>query len=213
MDPSRKGKLVLQAATPQPSPTPNHERAGVSATTTNISNGSETHGNEGHDVTTLVAGRQLHGAKNNRVHTELSREAELACAPQRVSSHMTTTSTINATSAKVTRDRGIPVTTLSSSRTRSLAVALLCLVVGMTDPVQDPDPVTEQAVENHSDHVRQCENHRHHDHGLGHERQTGQPQLHSVPPVEEAVHPATLCARAHRRPRGVPVDAGVPDSR
>lgn len=43
-----------------------------SATTTDISNGGETHGNEGHDVTTLVAGRQLHGANNNRVAGDLT---------------------------------------------------------------------------------------------------------------------------------------------
>ena len=38
----------------------------VSATTTDISD-SGTHGNEGQDVAALVAGRCLHGAKNNRV--------------------------------------------------------------------------------------------------------------------------------------------------
>jgi hypothetical protein len=37
-----------------------------SATTTDISNGSETHGNESQDVATLIAGRRTHGAKNNR---------------------------------------------------------------------------------------------------------------------------------------------------
>jgi hypothetical protein len=37
-----------------------------SATTTNISNGGMTHGNEGQNVTTLVAGRRLHGGKPNR---------------------------------------------------------------------------------------------------------------------------------------------------
>jgi hypothetical protein len=38
-----------------------------SATTTDISDGGETHGNEGQDMTTLVAGRRTHGANNNRV--------------------------------------------------------------------------------------------------------------------------------------------------
>jgi hypothetical protein len=38
-----------------------------SATTTDISDSRETHGNEGQDVAALVAGRCLHGAKNNRV--------------------------------------------------------------------------------------------------------------------------------------------------
>jgi len=38
-----------------------------SATTTDISDSTESHGNESHDVATLVAGRCLHGAKNNRV--------------------------------------------------------------------------------------------------------------------------------------------------
>jgi hypothetical protein len=43
-------------------------RTGVeSATTTDISDSTESHGNEGHDVAVLVAGRCLHGAKNNRV--------------------------------------------------------------------------------------------------------------------------------------------------
>jgi hypothetical protein len=58
-------------------------RTGVeSATTTDISDSTESHGNEGHDVATLVAGRRLHGAKNNRVpeHVQigLSRLNELA---------------------------------------------------------------------------------------------------------------------------------------
>ena len=43
-------------------------RTGVtSATTTDISDSAQTHGNEGHDVTTLVARCCVHGAKNNRV--------------------------------------------------------------------------------------------------------------------------------------------------
>jgi len=43
-------------------------RTGVeSATTTDISDSCETHGDEGQHVATLVAGRCLHGAKNNRI--------------------------------------------------------------------------------------------------------------------------------------------------
>jgi hypothetical protein len=38
-----------------------------SATTTDISDSCESHGNEDQDVAALVAGRCLHGAKNNRV--------------------------------------------------------------------------------------------------------------------------------------------------
>jgi hypothetical protein len=41
-----------------------------SATTTDISNSSESHGNECHDVAALVAGRCLHGAKNNRIREQ-----------------------------------------------------------------------------------------------------------------------------------------------
>lgn len=43
-----------------------------SATTTDISDSTESHGNEDQDVATLVAGRCLHGAKNNRVQGMLS---------------------------------------------------------------------------------------------------------------------------------------------
>jgi surface antigen len=58
-------------------------RTGVeSATTTDISDSSESHGNEGQDVAALVAGRCTHGAKNNRVlqrcQLGLSRFNELA---------------------------------------------------------------------------------------------------------------------------------------
>jgi len=43
-------------------------RTGVeSATTTDISDSWESHGDEGQDVATLVAGRCLHSAKNNRI--------------------------------------------------------------------------------------------------------------------------------------------------
>jgi len=38
-----------------------------SATTTDVSDSCESHGDEGQDMTTLVAGRCLHGAKNNRI--------------------------------------------------------------------------------------------------------------------------------------------------
>jgi hypothetical protein len=39
----------------------------VLATTTNICDSGESHGNEDQYVAALVAGRRLHGAKNNRV--------------------------------------------------------------------------------------------------------------------------------------------------
>jgi hypothetical protein len=39
----------------------------ATTTTTNISDSTESHGNEGQDMAALVAGRCLHGAKNNRV--------------------------------------------------------------------------------------------------------------------------------------------------
>ena len=43
-------------------------RTGVeSATTTDISDSRKTNGNEGQHVAALVAGRCLHGAKNNRI--------------------------------------------------------------------------------------------------------------------------------------------------
>jgi hypothetical protein len=43
-------------------------RTGVeSATTTDISDSWETHGDEGQNMATLVAGRCLHSAKNNRI--------------------------------------------------------------------------------------------------------------------------------------------------
>jgi hypothetical protein len=38
-----------------------------SATTTDISDGGETHGDEGQNMAALVAGCRSHGAKNNRV--------------------------------------------------------------------------------------------------------------------------------------------------
>jgi hypothetical protein len=63
--------------------TDTNPRTGVeSATTTDISDSTESHGNEGHDVAALVAGRCLHGAKSNRVaepaQVGLSRFNELA---------------------------------------------------------------------------------------------------------------------------------------
>ncbi|MCG7596251.1 hypothetical protein MHN84_19850 [Mycobacterium sp. PSTR-4-N] len=41
------------------------ERGEESATTTNVSHGGETDGDEGHDVTPDDAARRLHGGKNN----------------------------------------------------------------------------------------------------------------------------------------------------
>jgi hypothetical protein len=38
-----------------------------SATTTDIGDSRQTNGNEGQNVAALVAGRCLHGAKNNRI--------------------------------------------------------------------------------------------------------------------------------------------------
>jgi hypothetical protein len=51
----------------QPLPTPNRGDGMESATTTDISDSTESHGNERHDVAALVAGRCLHGAKNSRI--------------------------------------------------------------------------------------------------------------------------------------------------
>jgi hypothetical protein len=52
------------------------------ATTTDISDSTESHGNEGQVMAALVAGRCLHGAKNNRIWQRaqfgLSRINELA---------------------------------------------------------------------------------------------------------------------------------------
>src|SRR3954452_21206832 len=57
-----------------------------SATTTDISDSTESHGNEGHDMASLVAGRCLHGAKDNRVNEHaqvgVSRLNELAATSQ-----------------------------------------------------------------------------------------------------------------------------------
>lgn len=59
---ARNQYLGIQTAATDTKP-----RTGVeSATTTNISDSSESHGNEGQDVAPLIAGRCLHGAKNNR---------------------------------------------------------------------------------------------------------------------------------------------------
>jgi hypothetical protein len=62
------GKVMDQYSGIYSAATDTRPQTGVeSATTTDISDGSETHGNEGQDVATLVAGRRTHGAKNNRV--------------------------------------------------------------------------------------------------------------------------------------------------
>jgi hypothetical protein len=75
------GKVTDQYFGNDSAATDTRPQTGVeSATTTDISDGSETHGNEGQDMTTLVAGRRTHGAKNNRVFpgvpSGLSRPAE-----------------------------------------------------------------------------------------------------------------------------------------
>jgi hypothetical protein len=77
------GKVMYQYLGIDSAATDTRPQTGMeSATTTDISDGSETHGNEGQDMTTLVAGRRTHGAKNNRVFPGvpfgLSRLAESA---------------------------------------------------------------------------------------------------------------------------------------
>ncbi|MBX7455557.1 hypothetical protein GR927_46905 [Mycolicibacterium sp. 3033] len=47
------------------------ERGEESATTTNVSHGGETDGDEGHDVTPGDAARRLHGANNNTAPGQL----------------------------------------------------------------------------------------------------------------------------------------------
>jgi hypothetical protein len=70
---SRPGRQVHAGGNYATAVTDAEPRTGeVSATTPDISNGRETHGNEGHDVTVLVAGRRMHGAKNNRVAARLT---------------------------------------------------------------------------------------------------------------------------------------------
>ena len=60
---ARNQYLGIQTAATDTKP-----RTGVeSATTTDISDSTQFHGNEGQDMAALVAGRCLHGAKNNRV--------------------------------------------------------------------------------------------------------------------------------------------------
>jgi hypothetical protein len=51
----------------EPLPSTKPQTGMESATTTDISDSTESHGDEGHDMAALVAGRCLHGAKNNRV--------------------------------------------------------------------------------------------------------------------------------------------------
>src|SRR4051812_29499039 len=98
------------------------------------------------------------------------------------------TSTTRMTSTKVTRERGIPLISVCSSRERS---SLLVRVL-VTNPPQQPDPVPQRAVESYRDPVRQRQDDGHHHGGLSDERQAGQPQFDAVPPVEEAAHPASL---------------------
>src|SRR3954463_16477097 len=98
------------------------------------------------------------------------------------------TSTTRMTSTKVTRERGIPLISVCSSRERS---SLLVRVL-VTNPPQQPDPVPQRAVESYRDPVRQRQDDGHHHGGLSDERQAGQPQFDAVPPVEEAAHPARV---------------------
>jgi hypothetical protein len=64
----RYGKARNQYLGVQTAATDTKPRTGMeSATTTDISDSTESHGNEGQDMALLVAGHCLHGAKNNRV--------------------------------------------------------------------------------------------------------------------------------------------------
>ena len=100
---------------------------------------------------------------------------------------MTTTSTTRMTSTNVTRDRGIGV---------------MRLVLLGTDPAQQADAVAQCPVQQHGDPVCQSQHHRHHHGGLGDEPQAREPQLNTVPPIQEAAHPARLRpTAAQTRPR------------
>jgi len=60
---ARNQYLGIQTAATDTKP-----RTGMeSETTTDISDSAESHGNEGQNMAALVAGRCVHGAKNNRV--------------------------------------------------------------------------------------------------------------------------------------------------
>ena len=91
-------------------------------------------------------------------------------------------------STRVTRERGIWLTVVCSSCERS---SVLVLVL-MTHPPQQSDPVAQRAVQKDGDSICQCEHDRHHHGGLSDERQPRQPQFDAVPPVEKATHLARL---------------------
>jgi hypothetical protein len=62
------GKAKDQDLGKETAATDTEPRTGVeSATTTDISDSWETHGNESQNMATLVAGRCVHGAKTNRM--------------------------------------------------------------------------------------------------------------------------------------------------
>jgi hypothetical protein len=67
----------------------------------------------------------------------------------------------------------------ASGAARSFGVLAL-----MACAPQQADPVAKRAVKQDGDAVRQGQYHRHHYRGLGDERQAGEPQLDTVPPVE-----------------------------
>ena len=102
---------------------------------------------------------------------------------------MTITSTTRMTSTNVTLDRGMPPLTACCplpygrgpiSRKRS-SVDILVVVA---DPAQHPDAVAQCAVQQHGRPVGQSQHNRHHHGGLGDERQAGEPELNTVPPIE-----------------------------
>ena len=185
------GKAMDQYVGHETAATDTKPRTGVeSATTVDISNSAVTHGDEGQDMALGAAGRCVHGAKRNRVVGDPA-----GLARQRVNSHMTTTSTTRMTSTNVTRDRGMPVTTSSSSLWRAR--------------LQQPDAVAERAVEHHRDPVGQQQHDGHHDDRLGDESEAGQPQLDAVPPIQDAAHPASLrCVAGRASRRGDPATCG-----
>ena len=55
---------------------------------------------------------------------------------------------------------------------------------------QQSNPVPQRPVQQQGGPVREGKHHRHHHRGLSDEPQPGQPQLHAIPPAQEAVHRA-----------------------
>ena len=94
---------------------------------------------------------------------------------------MTITSTTRMTSTNVTLDRGMPPLTACVP---SLAAPFVDILVVVADPAQHPDAVAQCAVQQHGRPVGQSQHNRHHHGGLGDERQAGEPELNTVPPIE-----------------------------